>query len=379
MFLFVGYIYEIVNKINNKKYIGQTYRENINIRWDQHIYGLNKQNHGNIYLQRAWNKYKEYNFQFNIIEHIKNDDKLQLINELNYLEEYYIKLFKTTNHKFGYNIRPGGANSPMAEETIEKIKQSMIGKTHTDITKEKMSKSASGENNFWFGKNQPESSKQKISQTLKGRPSPTKSKVMSVEQKQKISKTLLKNGAPFKGKHHTEETKLIIKEKAIGRKHSSEAKEKIGKASKEIILNKRWENKDLILELYLKIMQGNNPKVLAIEYNQCYNTTILPIKYRRGECGKIINYELQNNEEYRKQIENTIIYKLMQINVKYLDQYFINKVSFEETINIYNDIQNGFNFKQIGYKFNCDPRKVKTISQLNGIHGDIIKIYKGEI
>ena len=62
-------IYCIENKINNKKYIGQS--QNIKTRWNSHIRKLDKNIHDNKYLQSSWNKYGKDNFKFYIIVKLK--------------------------------------------------------------------------------------------------------------------------------------------------------------------------------------------------------------------------------------------------------------------------------------------------------------------
>lgn len=58
-------IYVIINKINGKRYIGQSV--DINNRFIRHRYHLNKGIHANDHLQRAWDKYGSSNFEFKII------------------------------------------------------------------------------------------------------------------------------------------------------------------------------------------------------------------------------------------------------------------------------------------------------------------------
>jgi len=62
-------IYLINNKCNGHQYIGQSV--DIESRWKSHRYELNRCIHNNTYLQNAWNKYKEQNFSFSILERVK--------------------------------------------------------------------------------------------------------------------------------------------------------------------------------------------------------------------------------------------------------------------------------------------------------------------
>ena len=57
-------IYKITNNVNGKFYIGSS--QNISRRWYDHKRELRIQKHHNKYLQRAWNKYGEENFSFEI-------------------------------------------------------------------------------------------------------------------------------------------------------------------------------------------------------------------------------------------------------------------------------------------------------------------------
>lgn len=113
-------IYCIENVINHKKYIGQSI--DIYRRWNDHKNELNGNRHHNVYLQRAWDKYGEENFDFRVLEIC---DKSFLDNR----ENYYIKTLNCLDHNFGYNIESGGnANKTMARETRDKISQSRLGR-----------------------------------------------------------------------------------------------------------------------------------------------------------------------------------------------------------------------------------------------------------
>jgi group I intron endonuclease len=62
-----GWIYEIRCIINNRVYIGSSldYKNRIS----NHINKLNKGNHRNEHLNRAWKKYGQNNFRFSVIEY----------------------------------------------------------------------------------------------------------------------------------------------------------------------------------------------------------------------------------------------------------------------------------------------------------------------
>jgi len=59
-------VYQIINLVNGKCYIGSSV--NIKKRWAEHIANLQRGTHHCQHLQRAWNKYGESNFDFEMIE-----------------------------------------------------------------------------------------------------------------------------------------------------------------------------------------------------------------------------------------------------------------------------------------------------------------------
>lgn len=94
-----GYIYEIINIINGKKYIGQTI--NIKHRIEEHFSSLRKGNHHSTKLQRAFDKYGESNFKVAYKEYDICD-----IEELHLLEIKAIEEADSYNN--GYNMTLGG-------------------------------------------------------------------------------------------------------------------------------------------------------------------------------------------------------------------------------------------------------------------------------
>ena len=128
-------IYKIINKINNKVYIGQSI--DIDRRLKDHISGLNGNYGHNPHFQNAWNKYGEKNFEFEIVEEVEDT------NLLDEREIYYISKYDSNNPDKGYNMMPGGnlwddrykmyvreqrfkSNKNLKEEDVRRIKLFMF-------------------------------------------------------------------------------------------------------------------------------------------------------------------------------------------------------------------------------------------------------------
>jgi len=108
-------IYKIVNKINGKYYVGSSadiLSPNIG-RWYKHKWMLKNNNHDNIHLQRAWNKYGGDSFEFKIVEYI---EPAKLIGE----EQKYLDDAKL-NKNAVYNRTFIAGKIEMTEETRKKI------------------------------------------------------------------------------------------------------------------------------------------------------------------------------------------------------------------------------------------------------------------
>lgn len=104
----LGCIYMYTNKINGKKYIGQTICS-LKKRHSQHMC------QNETYFDRALNKYGTENFELKIVE-----DNIFDTDELNQKEIYYIDKFDTFNN--GYNMTRGGDNgTKFSEEDRNRI------------------------------------------------------------------------------------------------------------------------------------------------------------------------------------------------------------------------------------------------------------------
>jgi len=87
-------IYQIINKVNNKCYIGSS--TNIEKRIKQHKQLLNSNEHHSYKFQIDWNIYDHKSFIYKTLEAIEN------LEQLPSKESYYIKQYDSINN--GYNI-----------------------------------------------------------------------------------------------------------------------------------------------------------------------------------------------------------------------------------------------------------------------------------
>ncbi len=178
------YVYIHINKLNGKKYIGQT-SQNPQKRWDN--------GRGYLTSPKFYNSIQKYgwdNFEHKIIA-----SNLSL-EEANILEQSLIQTYNTQDDEFGYNIKDGGKNGHHSEETKKKIGEanhiSLQGKSHSTGWCKLISEMFSGEGNPFYGHHHSEETKKKISENRKGK--------------------CAGQNHPFYGKHHTKESLQKISE-----------------------------------------------------------------------------------------------------------------------------------------------------------------------
>lgn len=165
-------IYMIENLVDHKKYIGQTI--NYNRRLYLHLHYLRNGIHVNKHLQRAWDKYGESNFRFNLFHDLTTElEGLSREEEKKLLDDYeisWIKFYKSSNSDFGYNLSEGGDGAILLGE-----RNPMYGKHRDETVKHKISttlrtnKSHAGEKNGRFGKPVSDEVREKISNANSGR------------------------------------------------------------------------------------------------------------------------------------------------------------------------------------------------------------------
>lgn len=128
-------IYCIYNKVNNKRYVGQT-KQGYRKRFVQHLCASS----GCPLLKKAVKKYGKFNFESELLDIAYDQETANL------KEKMWIKLLKTYDFENGYNLSMGGKIGSFNKETLQKmseshkgIKNHFYGKTHSEQAKQKMS------------------------------------------------------------------------------------------------------------------------------------------------------------------------------------------------------------------------------------------------
>lgn len=155
-------IYSITNKINGKRYIGQSI--DIDVRIKRHFRELRKGIHHCKHLQRAYDKYGEDSFTSEILCQCEQGE------DLDELEKYYIS--KYNSYSDGYNLTLGGKGDS--------------GLIVTDEFRQRMSDLVRGSKNPNYGNKWTKEMKENLSKKLssgarKGKNNSRAVKVIRVE------------------------------------------------------------------------------------------------------------------------------------------------------------------------------------------------------
>lgn len=158
-------IYVIKNLINQKVYIGRTYK-NVHHRFREHLTSIHRSVAGCRHLVNAIKTYGKHNFYVEFLCCTENE-------ETSFdLEKFFIKQFDSI--KNGYNLLDGGRQFRHSDETISRISESMMGKN-------------AGTNNPFYGKKHTDETRSKISAINTGRVGCMTNKHHTDETRRKIS------------------------------------------------------------------------------------------------------------------------------------------------------------------------------------------------
>lgn len=329
-------IYKIENIITGKKYIGSAI--NIDIRLKRHINDLKNEKHGNIHLQREFNKYGIENFIFECVEECEKAILKEI--EQNYLNEIFLL---KNNNLYYYNIgkdASGGDNltyNPNRSLIIDKIKAGLHKRYENESKEEKIKRSINitGDKNPNFGKKWDEEQRKRMSIQRKG-----------IESKKK--------GKTFEEMHGEEKANKLKKDL------SERAKKKIGDKNPNYGKPLSKEQKKYLSDLFKgNKFSNNNIKIIIdeVEYES----------FKEAERSILINW-------------NTIRHRCLSKNPKFKNYNIkgVNKISYseEEMKNIYRKEKIGKIVTSNNKPFIINDIKYRTLDEANkklGIHKMTIK------
>jgi group I intron endonuclease len=124
-------VYSITNTANNKIYIGSSV--NISKRFIGHRNALNKGNHENSHLQRAWVKYGIESFSFAVLCEAESGQDVRSLEQ-----QYLDKLTPDSSYNISKNACGAsfGEDNPAKREDVrKKISAGLIGKKLTETAK----------------------------------------------------------------------------------------------------------------------------------------------------------------------------------------------------------------------------------------------------
>ena len=203
-------IYEILNTTNGHRYVGSAV--NLRRRKSTHWRRLRQKCHENQHLQRAWNKYGESVFDFDVIEYWEPEFLVSF-------EQWWMNMLRPE-----YNINPVAGSSLGVKRTDDARANMSAAKKGHEVSAEaraKISKAHMG-NTTNLGRKHTAESKANMSAAAMGK----KRGPMSEEHKSQISAALM-------GREVTPETRAKISKTLKGYKHTDETKAKMSAAQKK--------------------------------------------------------------------------------------------------------------------------------------------------
>lgn len=182
-------IYKIINVVNNKFYVGSAV--DFAKRKRRHVWRLRRGDHANKHLQAAWNKYGEAAFVFVVVQPVA--EMANLLEEENWWLQQHVgkeycynvaesatafglgkvgdknpmwgRMFTHTD-KARAKIAAAGTGRVRSPEAIAKYVAKRKGMPVSEAQKAQISRTLSGEGNFWYGKQRSDEFKQKIRKAI---------------------------------------------------------------------------------------------------------------------------------------------------------------------------------------------------------------------
>lgn len=177
-------VYQITNTANGNRYIGSS--TDIRRRRNRHFAMLRKNTHPNAHLQAAWNKYGEECFVHTTL-------MLCEIFEVERYEQAYLDILKP-EYNIAVDVKASMRGVKFSKESIEKLRLSHLGHVPSEETREKLSL-------FQSTRVRPpcsEETKEKIRQKLLGRTHTGCPRSEETKEKLRLAKL---------GTRHSEETR----------------------------------------------------------------------------------------------------------------------------------------------------------------------------
>ena len=252
-------IYAIRCLPNGKAYVGSAV--SIARRWRAHKQALRQCRHHSEHLQRAWNKYGEDAFHFEVLETVRKEELISV-------EQRYIDVMAACDASRGFNIAPIAGNTlgvkygPMSKDHKAKISAAHKGKVHS--AEHRANSSAA----------------------QKGKTSPNKGKVATAGTRLKMS--VAKKGKKLSAKHIA---KLVAAH--TGKKRSAEACANMSAARKGVPATARQMTG--ILGTAQRRRKFSEQQVAEIRRRCELNQRIAEIAAEFG-CNQGTIYRIKNNE-----------------------------------------------------------------------------------
>lgn len=200
-------IYIFICQINNKKYVGQTIDDVFN-----HFQIYSRGKDPSMMICRAIKKYKPENFKIRTLGFVSTCE------QADFMEAYYIKLHKTMDRRYGYNLKPGGSAARGWKNPHTKGWNENISKALTKIkrTSEQIAALSERMRRRMLGSRRSLEAIEKTAKANRGRKRTPK-------QRARISKAML--GGKLSARHRAN-----ISKAQTGRKFSAEHRANMSKA-----------------------------------------------------------------------------------------------------------------------------------------------------